>query len=95
MSEQLDLTSPIVPATRTTYRVIRMLLDWEAKIIQVVLRGSDGVEILAEWSDSAAVALMTTLNTANFSTISQHKRILQRLVLDGKLPAGSVSGTPE
>ncbi len=94
MSEQLDLTTPIIAATRTTYRVVRLILDWESAVIQVSLRGSDGVEISAEWAGAPATALMTVLNTVNLSTISLQKRILQKLVTDGKLPSGVVSGIP-
>lgn len=95
MAEQLNLTSPIVPPTRTTYTIKRMILDWSASVIQVWLQGSDDVEILAEYTGSAAASLMTTLNTANMSTNSLYKRTLQKLVADGKLPAGTVSGTPQ
>ena len=95
MSERLDLTVPIVSVSRTTYRIVRLVLDWEAPRIQIILRGSDGIEVYTGYSDDQAVGLMTILNTVNLSVVSLHKRVLQRLVLDGKLPAGSVSGTPE
>lgn len=94
MPEQLDLTAPIVPPSRTTYAIRRITLDWNAQVIQVVLGGSDGVEVLAEYTGPTASTLMMTLNTANLSTISLNKRILNKLVLDGKLPSGTVSGTP-
>ncbi len=94
MSEQLDLTAPIVPPSRTTYAIKSLVLDWNAQVIQVRLMGSDGVEVLAEYGGTTAVSLMTVLNTANLSILSLHKRILQKLVTDGKLPAGTVSGTP-
>jgi hypothetical protein len=94
MAEQLDLTTPIVPASRTTYTITRLILDWQASVILVYLRGSDSVEVFAEYTGATASALMTTLNSANLSTISLYKRVLQKLVTDGKLPAGTVSGTP-
>ncbi len=94
MAEQLDLTTPIVPPTRTAYTFSRLVLDLEAQVIQAVVRGSDGVEVRGEWTGATAVALMTALNTANLSTLSLVKRVLQKMVTDGKLPAGSVSGTP-
>jgi len=93
--EILTLTTPLVIPDRTTYRVYRLVLDWQAQVIQVTVRGSDNVEVFAEYTGTDAVSLMTTLNTANMSTSSLHKRTLQKLVTDGKLPAGTVSGTPE
>lgn len=94
MSEQLDLTAAIVPPSRTTYAIQQLILDWAAQVIQVVLKGSDGFEIRVEYTGATAISLMLTLNTANLTTISLNKRVLQKLVTDGKLPAGTVSGTP-
>ncbi len=95
MPEVLTLTSTIVVPDRTTYRVVRLVLDWNAQVVQVNTCGSDNVDLFHEYLGSEAVALMTVLNTANLSTASLHKRVLQKLVTDGKLPAGTVSGTPE
>ena len=95
MPEVLTLTSTIVVPDRTTYRVVRLVLDWAAQVIQVHAVGSDGVDVLHEYRGTEAVSLMTVLNSANLSTSSLHKRVLQKLVTDGKLPAGTVSGTPE
>jgi len=95
MAEQLDLTTAIVPPTRTTYTFGRLVLDLEAQYILAVVRGSDGVEVKGEWTGATAVALLTALNTANLSAgLSLVKRVLQKLVTDGKLPAGTVSGSP-
>lgn len=35
------------------------------------------------------------INTGNFTTKSLHTRILEKLLADGKLPAGIISGVPE
>ena len=94
MSEQLDLTTPIVTPSRTTYSVQRVLFDWAAAVIQIWVKGSDSVELQLEYTGPTATSLMTILNTANLSTLSLQKRVLQKLVTDGKLPAGTVSGTP-
>jgi hypothetical protein len=94
MAEQLDLATPIAPPQRTTYRISRVVLDWDAQVIQITLVGSDGLEVRAEYTGAIAVGLMTVLNTTNLATLSLQKRILQKLVTDGKLPAGTVSGTP-
>lgn len=94
MAEILDLAVAIVPPSRTTYRLSGLMLDWDAAYILVRVTGSDGVEVRAEYSGATATALMTTLNTANLSANSLYKRVLNKLVTDGKLPAGTVSGTP-
>jgi len=94
MAEQLDLATPIAAPSRTTYSVQRIVLDWPAAAIQVWVKGSDTVEVFAEWTGAPATALMIALNKANLSTSSLQKRVLQQLVTDGKLPAGTVSGAP-
>jgi len=94
MAEQLDLATPIIPPSRTTYAVIRLMLDYENAVIQIALRGSDGAEVQVEYLGTPATALMTTLNKINLSTKSLQRRILEQLVTDGKMAAGTVSGTP-
>ncbi len=44
---------------------------------------------------SGADAFLKQLNTANFSTVSLTRRLLQHLVQHGKIPAATVQGTPE
>lgn len=95
MPEALTLTTPIVPPTRTTYAFARLILDLEAQVIIAVVRGSDGVEVTGRWDGAVAVGLMTALNTSNLSIgTSLVKLVFQQLVAAGKLPAGTVSGTP-
>lgn len=93
--EQLDLTTPIVVAARTSYTIHVLTLDWANQVIRVVLVGSDGADVVAEYKEAQAVAIMTTLNTANLSVKSLYRRVLEKLVADGKLPAGTVSGTAQ
>jgi hypothetical protein len=94
MPETLTLATPIVPPTRVNYTFARLVLDLEAQVIQAVVRGSDGTEVFNEWKGAPAVALMTALNTADLRANSLVKAVFQQLVLAGKLPAGTVSGTP-
>jgi hypothetical protein len=94
MAEQLDLTAAIVPASRTNYTVVRMVLDWPAAAIQIWLHGSDGAEVFAEYTGAAATTLLIAFNKVNLSVKSLQRRVLEQLVTDGKLPAGSVSGAP-
>jgi hypothetical protein len=95
MAEILNLTAPIVPPTRVSYAFSRLMLDLDAQVIQAVVKGSDGVEVRGEWTGATAVSLMTALNVANLSAgTSLVKLVFQQLVAAGKLPAGTVAGTP-
>jgi len=94
MAEQLDLTSSITPATRTAYTLKTFLVDLPAQAIEVVVIGTDGVEVKCVYSGALAMTRLNTLNNSNNTTTSMIKRIFNALVADGKLPAGSVSGTP-
>jgi len=42
-----------------------------------------------------ADSLLKQLNTMNFTTTSLTKRLLQHLIAHGKIPASTVTGTPE
>jgi len=95
MAEKLDLTSAITAPSVTDYRVSRLLLDWDGARIAVGLKGPNGELRTEGYTGAAATNLMVTLNKANLSTTSLHKRVLNQLVADGKLPAGTVSGTPD
>lgn len=92
MAEELTLTTP---ATITGYRVKQVLFDWENAMIKVHVADAAGVKVTAIYQGTIATTLMNQLNTVNLSTNSLHKRIMDRLVADGKLPAGTVTGTPD
>ena len=93
MSEQLDLAVPVVPASTLNYRVTVLHLDWPNGVIQITLVDNNGVAMNFSYTNAEATTLMTFLNTANLSVKSLHKRILEKLVADGKL-TGTISGTP-
>jgi hypothetical protein len=92
MPQQLTLTTPITPASRTTYSLERVTFDWVNELITVYLMGSDSVEISAYWSGPQAVTLMHQLNNANFSNNSLVSAIYNNLVSAGFVPAGIVTG---
>lgn len=96
MAEQIDLTVPEVVPSKTTnfYRVILVKLDVEKKEICIWLRGQNGEKRVFFYFGADAETFMKFINTANFSTNSLHKRILQRLSAEGKL-VGTVSGVPD
>lgn len=90
--ETLTLTTPVQV---TGYQVQKVVLDWANARIKVVVRDTNsGENIIAAYAGTTATNLMSFLNTANLSTTSLHARILNRLVTDGFLPAGTVTGTP-
>lgn len=103
MAESLTLAAPITfpaPASVTTYRVVTMLIDREpyARLLITVV-GDNGSRVQVGYSDetggTTAATLIAALNTANLSTKSLQKRVLEKLVADGFLPSGNVTGTPD
>jgi hypothetical protein len=94
MAETLDLTTPIVPPSRASYTVKRLNLDWPNAAIQIWLIGSDGIEVYAEYIGAQATTLLIAFNKVNLSVKSLQRRVLEQLVTDGKLPAGTVTGAP-
>lgn len=95
--ETIQLATPITPVspTTSTYRVRSLMLDWDGARIVVVLSDNNGVQSSRQYEGAEATALMVALNKANLTTNSLHKRVLNQLASDGKLPAGSVTGTPD
>lgn len=91
----MQLLTLTTPQSVTDYRVDKLKLDWgEAKIL-VVLKDTQGDSITVGYTGAEATTLMTQLNKADLSTNSLHKRILERLVTDGKISGGSVTGSPD
>lgn len=92
MAEDLTLTEA---DSITSYRVAVLVLNhFEAKI-KVHVRDPVGRLVVCSYSGAIATTLMNQLNTMNLTTSSLHRRILERLSADGKLPAGIVTGTPD
>lgn len=102
--EELALTDPIVvPATTTAkYRVVSLTLNIESialpsqepGLILIELRDNNNERSSYRYEGTEATTMIKTLNTANLSTKSMHKRILEKLSNDGLLP-GTVVGTPD
>lgn len=97
MAERLTLTTPITPPAPTTtdYVVRSLYLGWEEALIQVVLRDNNGHTLPCTYEGPPATALMIALNKANLTNNSLHKRIINQLTTDGKVPAGAVTGAPD
>ncbi len=102
--ETLILTAPVVvPASTTdTYRVVAITLNLEAiaapatvaGLILIDVRDNHDERRSFSYAGQVATDLIRALNTANLSTKSLQKRILERLSADGLL-VGTVTGTPD
>ena len=95
MAEQLDLASPEQDAPGTvTWTPFLLHLNWERATIKIGFRGDNGEYTSVGYEGAAATTLMVTLNKADLSTKSLHRRIMEKVVADGKL-SGTISGTPD
>lgn len=96
MAEQLDLATPIATTRNTVFVTKFHLDDWTAPtpVIVIGVIGNDGVRQEFTYSGDQAAQRLSVLNTRNLSTKSLEKSLLEVLVNDGKLPPGTVSGTP-
>src|SRR5262245_50775893 len=92
--EQLDLTTPETKPPLTSYRVVSVHLDWDQARIVITLIGSDGINKRVEYTGPTASSIMRSLNTADLSVKSLHRRIIERLQADGILALGTLSGLP-
>jgi hypothetical protein len=100
--EQLTLTAPVVE-TRTTYSVKtftmrRDLAAFENSTITVEVQDNLGNVVTNTYGPATTPtgsALLSQLNKANFSVNSLQKQVINRLMTDGFLPAGSVTGTAD
>lgn len=96
MPEVLTLSTPITN-NRTFYQFAFLHLDgWlEGSPHMVVgVKGSDGVVLSFDYNGPQARTRLDIINRANYSVKSLTKSALEMLVTDGKIPAGSVTGSP-
>lgn len=96
MAEHFDPTNAYgAVAGSTSLSVASLLLDWEGARIHARFVGNAGHRYNAQWDGATATSLMVALNKANLTTNSLHKRLINQALTDGKLPAGSISGSPD
>lgn len=67
----------------------------EPGFVNVKVKDNNGGYTYCQYIGQEAHNMIKWLNTANFTTNSMQKRVLQKLMADGKLPLGTVQGTPE
>ena len=95
MAETLSLTTPEVKTTTTTYyRVVCLVLNWEQAYISIQVRGTNGERRDFTYEGTVATNMMVALNKLDLSVKSLQRRVLERLIADGKL-VGTVTGTPD
>lgn len=100
--EELDLTTPVVTPPIDKFHVVTLLLDMESQVLPGTIPGLVAISLKDNnnrlfnyrYEGQIAIDMIKFLNTANLTTKSMHKRILERLSNDGVLP-GSVVGTPD
>jgi hypothetical protein len=87
----------------TEFRLMTLFIDALQPVVRAqlaeVLPGSfafrpAGKTLTCEYFGDDAAQLIVQLNTMNFSTVSLQKRVIQVCGKDGKIPPGTVSGTP-
>lgn len=91
----MELLILTTPQSVANYQVDELLLNWRSAFIIVMVRDPLGNVIRCDYSGAPATALIVALNKANLTSNSLHKRILNQLTSDGKLPAGTVTGSPD
>jgi hypothetical protein len=106
--EELTLTDPItVPPvtlpemTKTKYHMVSITMSMEATgpsglpgFIHIALRDDAGGLLTHVYEGPPAQQMIKSLNTANLTNKSMHKRVLEKLSNDGVIP-GTVTGTPD
>jgi hypothetical protein len=93
MPEQIDVTTPVgaVPGT-PSFRVSMLIMNYDTGTMLVDVVGiPDGRHLSFQYDNMQPT--MQALNVANLSVKSLQRRILEKLVADGKLP-GVITGVP-
>ena len=93
-TEQIDLTTPITSPSITSYKVVKLILDVEGQGIIITLKSNTNDRLEIAYNGSDALTLILAMNKMNFTTTSMQKKILQKLIADGKLP-GTIFGSPD
>jgi hypothetical protein len=105
-SQETAVPDTPVPTTITSYRVTGFSLEREPEWrFVIVYKDNNNKEYRDDHHGPSTVSgvnnpegadeLIRALNTANLSTNSLMKRLLQHLVQHGKIPPSTVQGAPE
>ena len=98
--EKFNLSTPVplTPPDKTQYTLRYIRFDWDAKYFEVGLRDNLGralSKVYDETTNPTGESLMLSLNKANLSSSSLHRRIFTRLSADGVIETGSTNETVE
>jgi hypothetical protein len=94
--EELVLTDPVVEPekVKNKYKVVSLTMNHESQLFGIQLKDNLGGMFAHQYVGQEAVDYIKFINTANFTTKSLHKRVLEKLAADGVLP-GTVTGAPD
>ena len=90
----ITLNTPVMEQEGITVLVVKsIILNWENSSIEIHLGGPDGGKQMPPiyYIGTDAQTLLNQINTMNLTTNSLCKRILQKLINDGYLPAGTIT----
>lgn len=102
--ERATLTTPVLPAEITGYSIAEVRIarypNWLLEIVYQnntgqVLKDTHMGVFEATGNPTGADVLVKSLNKANLSTQSLERRALQHLIDEKKIPASSITGTPQ
>jgi hypothetical protein len=97
MAERIDLTLPFQPDPRSaaSFHIARLDLNWEeARISIYLIDNSTGIRRTFGYEGQTALNLIIALNKVDLSVKSLHRRVIERLINDGKLD-GTIGGAPD
>lgn len=91
--EKITLTAPDQARPGTPeYEPIAILINKKYAFIEVYLEGVNG-EMRTERLENA-LPMIKAINTGNHSTKSMMRKLMEKLLADGKL-SGAIAGTPD
>lgn len=95
MTERINFTLPEQAAPGTlTWTPIFLHLNWEQATIKIGFRGDNGEGTSVSYEGIEANSLLTTLDKANLPGKSLRRRVMEKIIADGKL-SGTISGIPD
>lgn len=96
--ESVTLTTPIAQPPITAQTLRRLFVNFTDQTVSIDWSNSAGVlqsKTYDAFTTPSGATLIHALNTGNFSVNSLAKQIYTRLLTDGLIPAGTVSGAPQ
>ena len=79
---------------QNNYKIAALNFDWVGAKVEMSVVDAFGKVVLCTYLGQEATILMNALNVSNFSTKSLHKSVLEYLIATGKIPNGTIEGTP-